>query len=101
MWRVMTGRNQSIEYMMQIPGHARCRIDGGFGIIKQLYRRSDCDSINQLEDVVNRSAESHEAVRYPAWRWRNWKGFLGQMFRPVKGIRYHNCTAVVEYRRYD
>ena len=49
----MTGRQRTIKYMMQIPGHARCHIDGGFGVLKQLYRRSDWDSIDQLEEVVN------------------------------------------------
>ena len=87
MWRVMTGRQRTIEYMMQIPGHARCHIYGGFGLLKQQCRRSECDSIAQFEDVVNRSSDTNVAVRYPAWQWRNWKEFLGHVFRPVKGIR--------------
>lgn len=37
-WRIMTGRNDSIEYLMQVPGHARCLVDGGFGHLKKLYR---------------------------------------------------------------
>ena len=38
MWRVLSGRNRSIEYHMQIPGHARCLVDSGFASIKKLYR---------------------------------------------------------------
>ena len=83
----MTGRQRTIKYMMQIPGHAQCHIDGEFGLLKQLYRHSDCHSIDQLEDVVNRSSDTNVAVRYPPWQWRNWKEFLGRVFRPVKGIR--------------
>ena len=30
MWRVMTGQHYTIEYLMQIPGHARCLVDTEF-----------------------------------------------------------------------
>ncbi|XP_078328084.1 uncharacterized protein LOC144623518 [Crassostrea virginica] len=43
MWRVMTKQHHRIEYKMQVPGHARCLIDGGFALIKKLYRRCDWD----------------------------------------------------------
>uniref|UniRef100_A0A8W8N980 DUF7869 domain-containing protein n=1 Tax=Magallana gigas TaxID=29159 RepID=A0A8W8N980_MAGGI len=89
MWRVMTKQHNRIEFKMQIPGHARCLIDGGFALLKKLYRRCDCDSIGQLEDVVNRSSTTNTAVRYPAWQWRSWKEYLGQFFKPVKGIRQY------------
>ena len=88
MWRVMTGRHQTIEYLMQIPGHARCLVDSGFATLKKLYRRSDCDTLDQLETVVNRSSSSNQAVRYPSWEWRDWKTFLTPVFRPIPGIRY-------------
>lgn len=64
MWRVMTKQHNRIELKMQIPGHARCLIDGGFALLKKLYRRCDSDSIGQLEDVVNRSSTTNTAVRY-------------------------------------
>lgn len=88
MWRVMTGRHDSIEYLMQIPGHARCLVDSGFASLKKLYRRSDCDTIGQLEDVVEKSSATNSAVRYPAWRWFNWKAFLEPVIKAVPGIRY-------------
>ena len=34
-WRNMTGQHENIEYKMQVPGHARCLIDGGFALIKK------------------------------------------------------------------
>ena len=89
MWRVMTKQHHRIEYKMQVPGHARCLIDGGFALIKKLYRRCDCDGIGQLEDVVNKSSSTNTAVRYPAWQWRSWKPYLTQFFKPVKGIRQY------------
>lgn len=89
MWRVMTKQHNRIEFKMQIRRHARCLIDGGFALLIKLYRRCDCDSIGQLEDVVNRSSTTDTAVQYPAWQWRSWKEYLGQFFKPVKGIRQY------------
>lgn len=62
MWRVMTTQHNRMEFKMQIPGHARSLIDGGFALLKKLYRRCDCDSLCQLEDVVNRSSTTNTAV---------------------------------------
>ena len=77
----MTAPQRSIYYMMQIPGYALCCIDGGLGIIRQLFRRSACDSMGKLEDVVNRPAESLRAVWQQEWRWRV------QVFRSVEDRR--------------
>ena len=87
MWRVMTGRHKTIEYMMQVPGHARCLVDSGFACLKQRYRRTDCDNMDQLETTVSSSSKTNEAVRYPAWQWYDWKSFLGPVFKPIRGIR--------------
>ena len=90
MWRVMTGQHEEITYMMQIPGHARCLIDGGFALLKKKYRRCDCESLDQLEDIVDTSSSTNMAVRYPDWQWRSWKNFLNLHFKAIKGIRkYH------------
>ena len=72
---------------------SRCLVDGGFANIKRLYRRSDVDSLQQLVDVVNKSATSNIAVPYipengeEAWQWRDWKTFLSQKYIPLKGIQ--------------
>ena len=89
MWRVMTKHHQRIEYKMQVPGHARCLIDGGFALIKMLYGRCDCDGIGHLEDVVSKSSSTFIAVRYPAWQWRSCKPYLSQFFKAVMGIRQY------------
>ncbi|XP_060601134.1 uncharacterized protein LOC132754508 isoform X3 [Ruditapes philippinarum] len=87
MWRVLSGRQEKIEYMMQIPGHARCHVDAGFARIKQLYRRTDTDALGQLTEVVNQSSSTSQCIRYPTWTWRDWKGFLKTYFKPLQGIR--------------
>jgi len=87
LWRVMTGRHGVIEYMMQVPGRARCLVDSGFASKKKLYRRFDCDALDQLEAVVDKSSATNVAVRYPAWQWRNWREFLEPCVRALTGIR--------------
>ena len=49
MWRVMTGQHSEIEYHMQVPGHARCLVDSGFGNIKTLYRYDMQQTINNCQ----------------------------------------------------
>lgn len=80
------------------PGHARCHVDAGFANIKKLYRRSDCETIGQLEDIVNKSSMANLAVRYLHWSWRDWKQFLDGVFKPLKNIRYIYKLDIVWYR---
>ena len=57
------------------------------------YRRSDCDIISHLVDVVDRSAFCNRAQLYCSsngtlnWQWRKWYSFLDALFTPIKGIR--------------
>ncbi|WAR30778.1 LOW QUALITY PROTEIN: hypothetical protein MAR_033320 [Mya arenaria] len=89
----MIGLNEEIRYLMQVAGHARCIIDAGFGRIKALYRRTDCETLSDLENVVASSSTTNEAVLYKKpdgtsrFEWREWKTFLGEQFRALKGIR--------------
>lgn len=96
-WRVLMGFHERISLKMQIPGHTRCLVDGGFGHIRKLFRRSDVDSFNQLVDVVQKSASSNVAIPYKhedggaTWEWRDWKSFLSTNFKAVRNIRkYHH-----------
>jgi hypothetical protein len=87
-WRVLTTRHRRINLMMQVPGHTKCLVDAGFGQAKKLYRRSNCESLEQVADVFNKSSISNEAVMYDSedrWVWRDWKSYF--MFTPLVGIR--------------
>lgn len=57
-WRVITGLHHQIAYLMQVVGHTRCLIDAGFARAKKLFRRSDCDSMSELQQVVERSSST-------------------------------------------
>ncbi|XP_052242360.1 uncharacterized protein LOC127852442 [Dreissena polymorpha] len=83
----MTGQQDIIEFLVQIPGHARCHVDSGFACVKKAYRRSDVETMGELAAVVDGSISANAAVRYPAWCWRNWKSFLGEHFNALPGIR--------------
>ena len=70
----------------------RCLVDANFGRIRQLYRRSEVDCLDDLTAVVDHSTANNYAVTYrdrdghKNWIWRDWKSFLAQHFKPVKGI---------------
>ncbi|XP_061192127.1 uncharacterized protein LOC133200324 [Saccostrea echinata] len=92
-WRTLLGLHNNITLSMQVPYHGRCLVDAGFANIKRLYHRTDVDSLPGLLDVVNKSAKSNTAVTYlneageHCWEWFDWKTFISQYFRPVRGIR--------------
>ena len=67
-------------------GHARCLVDTGFAHLKKQYRRHDCETLEQLAMVVDKSSDKNVAVCYPTWVWRRWKPFLEEHFKPVPGI---------------
>ena len=72
----------------------RCSIDVGFGTIKKLYRSSNCDTLQHVVEVVDKSARSNVPVTYNGengWVWRGWKAFFGDRFKKVPNIsKYHN-----------
>ena len=93
-WRCMTGLHEDIQLCFMVVGHTRCLVDGCFGLIKQKYRRSDCDTLVQLESVVEDSASVNCAQLYqvpgssrPAFQWYDWVSFLNERFKALPGIR--------------
>ena len=66
-------------------GHARCTVDGYFGLLKHKVRSSNLDTMEQIEAAVNISSAVNEAKLY-SWEWREWDDFLARFFRPVRGI---------------
>ncbi|XP_062580307.1 uncharacterized protein LOC134242238 [Saccostrea cucullata] len=89
-WRILLGLHRQITYMMQIPGHARCLVDSNFAHIKRLYKRSDCNSLEQLRSIVDKSSYSNNAVLYAeeeSWMWSDWVQFFSEHFDPLKGLR--------------
>lgn len=93
-WRCMTGLHNEIQLSFMAVGHTRCLVDGCFGLIKQKYRRSECDTLEQLQAVVEDSAAVNTVQLYqtpgsakPAFQWYDWVKFLDERFKPLHGIR--------------
>lgn len=86
MWRVLTGKNKKITLSFMRVGHTRCMVDGNFGLIKKVYRRSDVDTVAQLSDIVSRSSSTNIPQLY-SWEWREWDTMLAKLFTAIKGIR--------------
>ena len=84
-WRVLVGLNTDIDLLFMRVGHTRCFVDGGFGFVKQKFRKSDVDTVAQLATVVNDSVGFNKAETYQ-WRWREWDAHLGKYFSALKNI---------------
>ena len=93
-WRCMTGLHEDIQLCFMVVGHTRCLVDGCFGLIKQKCRKSDCDTLVQLQIVVEDAASVNCAQLYqvpgssqPAFQWYEWVSFLNKRFKALSGIR--------------
>lgn len=51
LWRVATGRNQSIEYNFLIAGHTKFSCDLCFGHIKKKTRKTHLTCLKDIQDV--------------------------------------------------
>ena len=85
MWRCATGLSDKIELSFMRVGHTRCAVDGYFGLIKQKWRKSENDTLKDVEEAVNSSCVPNTALLY-CWDWREWDAFLAKTYKPVKGI---------------
>ena len=45
-------------------GHTKCFVNGGFGLIKQKYRKCEVDTLQQFADVVDQSAQMNHPVKF-------------------------------------
>ena len=50
-----------VVYKILQPGHTKCVCDACFDNIRQLFRRCDEDTVSQLAQVINKSAQINVA----------------------------------------
>ena len=75
-----------------VPGHTKFKCDGGFGLIKKLYRRTTVDCVDHIVEVVKKSST---AGLNKAQCYDNGKGFqyldlnsvLGIFFKKLSGLQ--------------
>lgn len=93
LWRTLTGLNDKITLSFLIAGHTKFSPDGGFGLIKKLFRKTKIDCLDDIASVVNQSSKMNvgQLVGYenapslvPVC---NWDVFLCQFFKKVKKIK--------------
>ncbi len=94
MYRVMTGKHQSIHLSFMLVGHTKFSPDGYFGLIKKRYRRSKVYTYDHLVDVIELSTIGgyNRCQRYRVGQgraviqFRKWSSWLGQFFRKLPEI---------------
>ena len=58
-------------------GHTCSVMDGFFGLSKQLWRSTENDTMEDVEDAVDKSSNANNAVTFSS-KWREWDAFLLQ-----------------------
>ena len=76
-WRCATGLSEQIELSFMRVGHTRSVMDGFFGLSKQLWYSTENDTMEDVEDAVEKSSNANNAVTF-SWKWREWDAFLFQ-----------------------
>ena len=98
-WRVLAGLHKSITISFLIVGHTKFAPDWAFGLLKQRFRKTRVDCLDDLVRVVEGSAEVNHAqlvatqageVMVPTY---DWAGFFEVPFKQtaLRGIKsYHH-----------
>ena len=84
-WRCATGLSDDITLSFMRVGHTRCAVDSYFGLIKQKWRNSENDTLDDVHLAVPSSCSPNEAIMH-SWPWLAWDEFLPKFFTPLKGI---------------
>ena len=77
-WRCATGWSEQIELSSMRVGHTRSVKDGYFGLSKQWWRSTENETMEDVEDAVEKSSNANNAVTF-SWKWQEWDGFLLQL----------------------
>ena len=93
----MTGLNASITISFLPAGHTKFSPDTCFGLLKQKFRRTDVDSLDDFAKVVNQSAmvntsqlvgTANGEVIVPTY---DWTSFFATTYKKIIGIKkYHH-----------
>ena len=90
------GLHKKMSLSFIVVGHTRCLVDGCFGLLKRKYRRSNVFTLNQLADVVNKSAAPNFA-RIGGVCWYSWDEFFDIHLKKIPGIsRLHHFVFTAE-----
>ena len=97
-WRVMSGRQKSIQLSFMLAGHTKFAPDRFFGLIKKVYRRTRVDTMQCLVRVVNNSTVTNGNIAQPVRsstgeqlvKFFRWNEYLSDFFSTIPNItKYH------------
>lgn len=104
MWRVMTGLSKEVTISFLLVGHTKFAPDWGFGLFKRLFKKSNVATIQDIAEVVQKSA----VVNHPQLigdydgstyvKFYNWSNIFDDYTIAIKGItkfhhfRMSSCT---------
>jgi hypothetical protein len=91
-WLIMLKWYDDIIVNFMIPGHTKFICDSYFGKVKKIYWKTKINTMDDIEQVVNISAEENKAVRYKdglGWTWYDFNNFLKPNFKPLPNIKQY------------
>ena len=65
MWRVMAGKQESIQLSFMLVGHTKPSPDWFFGLFKKVYRHSAVSTLTEIAGLVDRSTHDHQKFNIP------------------------------------
>jgi hypothetical protein len=80
-WLCMLGWYNNITINFMIPGHTKFICDAFFGQIKINYRNQKVNTVDNIEDIVNKSSKGNEGIRYNGgigWKWLDFQNFFSK-----------------------
>ena len=91
----MLGWYNNITVNFMIPGHTKFICDSLFGKIKKTYRNQKVNTVDDVEEIINKSSKSNEGFRYNGgigWKWFDFqKMFSKENFLNLPHItKYHH-----------
>ena len=93
MWRVLVGLHNSIKLSFMTAGHTKFAPDWCFGLLKQKFRRTKVDCLEDIAQVVESSASVNEVQLVGSQSGEvivnnyDWTGFLAPNFERVIQIK--------------
>ena len=92
LWRVLVGFNEEVTISFLLVGHTKFAPDWGFGLFKRLYKRTKVGTINDIAEVVSKSASVNHPQLVGSYdgtsfvNFYNWSSFFDDTTTQIKGI---------------
>ena len=90
----MTGLNASITISFWPAGHTKLSPDTCFGLLKQKFRRTDVDSLDDFAKVMNQSAMVNTSQLVGTANGEptfDWTSYFATLYKKITGIKkYHH-----------